>query len=927
MSDIVGRDDELEALSSFLGATAEGPIALLLEGEPGIGKTTLWKEAVADARERSFHVLACRPGGAEVQLSFAALGDLLEEVLVAALPELPTPRRRALEVALLLEEARGRPPDQRAVGLAFLDVLRLLARSSPVLLAVDDLQWLDRPSAIALEFALRRLEGEAVAILAALRVEEARGIRLDLERALPEGRLQRLRLEPLSPGALHRLLRSRLGTVFPRPTLRHLYEASGGNPFYALEIARALDRRGEQPAIGEPLPIPEDLSDLVRARLEGLAPAALKVVKIVAALANPTLAVVTTAAPASDQEAIEEAVAAGVIELEGDRLRFSHPLLGSATYSALAPLEQRGLHRHLAAVVTDIEQRARHLALSAEAPEPDVADVLDEAAKHASSRGAPDAAAELAEQSLRLTSPERPEDLHRRRLALADHHFTAGNIPRARTLLEEALADSPPGRERAEVLGQLATVRGESDSARVGVDLCRAALKEAEGDARLEANLNLTLAFVTSLSENLHIADAHARAAVEHAQEVADPSLLAACLAAEGLIDFCLGRGVQLEKMERALALERSSEHVWTDVRPSTLFGFQLKWVGDLARSRVLLERVRDLAGKEEDASLSTALYYLAFLELLAEDWQRAARYADEAYEVAEQSGRDLTNIAGAQAVVAAHLGFAESARRHAGEGITRGEGGFAQLSNWALGHLEVSLGNLPAARPHLKRATASYRALANEEPAMFFWFPLEVETLIGLGELDEAEALLDWVEERALRLDRAWALATGYRGRGLVAAARGDLAEAFAAFERALAEHERVPQRFELACTLLALGSTQRRAKKKRPARESLQSALAIFQNLGARLWAEKARAELARIGGRALASGGLTPTEQRVAALVAEGRSNREVAATLIVAPRTVEWNLTKIYAKLGVHSRAELAYRLGREGSSPADSSAGQ
>jgi DNA-binding CsgD family transcriptional regulator len=401
---------------------------------------------------------------------------------------------------------------------------------------------------------------------------------------------------------------------------------------------------------------------------------------------------------------------------------------------------------------------------------------------------------------------------------------------------------------------------------------------------------------------------------VERAERLGDPSLLAACLATAGFVDFWLGRGLQREKMERALALERSCERVWTDVSPTALLGMQLGWVGELSRSRALLEAARDRARNEGDASEAVARYYLTFLELTAGNWNRAARHAAEAYEIAAESGRNAAGYAGAQAVVAAHLGQADAARRYADEAIGIVEQPvLALLGRWALGHLELSLGNPAAARRQLEPATRFHRKLGAEEPSVLFWFPLEVEALIEVGELEEAEALLDWVEERALRLDRAWALATAHRGHGLLASARGELTQAFAAFERALAEHDRVPQRFELACTLLALGAVQRRAKQKRAARESLESALAIFEQLGARLWAGRTQVELARIGGRARASSGLTASEERVAALVAEGKTNREVAAALYVSERTVEGHLSRIYRKLAIRSRTELTRRL--------------
>jgi DNA-binding CsgD family transcriptional regulator len=794
-----------------------------------------------------------------------------------------------------------------------------------VVVAVDDLQWLDRPTASVLAFALRRVGSEPVALLATLRTEDDRTAFGELERVIREQRLRRLELGPLSVGALHRLIRSRLGVVFPRPTLMRLHEVSGGNPFYALELARALERHGGAESGGR-LPIPESLHELVRARLAALPADTQQVLLAAAALSQPTFESVGAALDDPDRvaEALGQSARAGVIELQGERIRFTHPLLASVLYSQSAPPERRKLHRRLGEVTRDPEERARHLALASVEPDPHVASALDQGAVRARARGAPDAAAELEEQALRLTPPEQNAEVRRRRLAAADHHFIAGDIARARALLEDALADSPPGRERAEALAQLVTVRGEAEGPGVMAELGRAALAEAEGDARFQADTNLKLAWATYMSGSAAIADDHARAAVEVAEGIGDRSLLAVCLATTGFMDFQLGRGLQLEKMERALALERSCEHIWIDYRPSVLIGWQLMWIGDLARSRALVEGVRDLARKEGDASLATVLFYLTFLELLAEDWQRAARYADDAYELAAQSGRELTAYSVAKAVVAAHLGLADPARRAAEEALARAEQPMlSQRGRWALGHLELSLGNPATAREHFQPATSSIRALGIEEPAMLFWFPLEVEALIGIGELEEAEALLDWVEERALRLDRAWALATGHRGRGRLAAARGDLPGALAAFERALAEHERVPQRFELAGTLLALGETQRRAKQKRSARESLEAAVAIFEQLGARLWAERARAELGRIGGRAPAAGELTPTEHRVAELVAQGHTNREVAAALFVSVRAVEWNLSNIYRKLGLRSRTELAHHLAVTASAEPDS----
>jgi DNA-binding CsgD family transcriptional regulator len=264
-------------------------------------------------------------------------------------------------------------------------------------------------------------------------------------------------------------------------------------------------------------------------------------------------------------------------------------------------------------------------------------------------------------------------------------------------------------------------------------------------------------------------------------------------------------------------------------------------------------------------------------------------------------------------ALVDARLGRVERARAAAERALALSEDQknwiFTLLNQSVLGFLELSLGDAPAAARRLASVHDPLGELSNSGI-----LPNAIEALVAVGELGEARRLLERLEERGRTLDRAWALATGARCRGLLAAAEGDLPLAFAAFERALAEHERLPDPFERGRTLLALGQTRRRAKQKRAARASLEQALAVFEELGAPLWAEKARVELGRIGGRAVPRRGqLTATEQAIADLVAAGRTNQEVAAALSLSPRTVQWNLSKIYRKIGVRTRTELAAGL--------------
>jgi predicted ATPase len=322
--EIVGRDEELRSLSALLGRTTEGPATLVLEGEAGIGKSTLWLAGVEAARERGFRVLSSRPAEAEEGLAHSGLGDLFEEVLELVVPELSAPRRRALEVALLVEEAAGSSVDPRTLSVAMRNAVEVLAAKGPLVLAVDDIQWLDPSSASALAFAVRRLgNDEPVLLLLARRVGE-RAETSELELALEAERVERLPVGPLSLGAIHRLLRSRLDRSFGRSRLLQVYETSGGNPFFALELARALERVPQPPAAGEPLPVPAQLEALLARRLADLPPRTVEVLRLAGALARPTLGLVETAG--GDRRGVPTGDRGGV----GGTRRRSRPLHTSA---------------------------------------------------------------------------------------------------------------------------------------------------------------------------------------------------------------------------------------------------------------------------------------------------------------------------------------------------------------------------------------------------------------------------------------------------------------------------------------------------------------------------------------------------------------------------------------------------------------------
>jgi DNA-binding CsgD family transcriptional regulator len=915
---LVAREEELAALLDLLDAPDESFAAAVVAGEAGIGKTTLSSAAAKAAEARGHRVLTCRASEAEARFSFVGLSDLISDAVVDLLPKLPRPQRRALETALALSDSDAAPADESVVAFAFLTSLQTLAANNRLLLVIDDVQWLDAPSLAILRFALSRLEKEPVTAILTARGEVPPWVR----RGVLDERLVIIELGPLSIGALHELLRARIGAVLPRPTLLRIWETSGGNPFFALELANALVRRGGRVEPGEELPISADLQELVHERLDRLTAPEMEVARVVAALATPTLRLVEEAVGPRSQTGLAGALEAGILALDGERVLFTHPLLGSAVSSRSTPGEQRSLHAQLASLVVGQEERARHLALAAPEPSGEVAAVVEQAAESVHARGAPAAAAELTELALRLTPPDDVDDLFRRMLDCADRHRDAGDGRRAITLLEQARETAPPGLARAAVLVRLATTVSLVDGPREAVDLYREALADAEGDAALRAQIHLRLADDVSETEDRERGLAHAELAVQAASRADDSTLRCEALASFALLHFGVGRGIPRERMDEALALERSLLQ-WPQAGVAALaHAFQLVWSGELDRARSILEASCATLNARDDLREADALWLLSILEWRAGNWDLAASRAADTLALREQFGRaGLQPIAEMpSAMIAAHRGHVDEARDRSERALSLAQTGGVRIAlsghRCVLGFIELSCGDPAAALVYLEPAWEIRDSVRLLEPGHRLELADTLEAMIAVGRLEDAEAKLSVWEERSRTLDRSWALAITARCRGLLLAAQGDVAGAEASLERALVQHARTQDPFQHARTLLAFGATQRRAKHRSAARGTLDQALAMFEGLGAPLWAEQARAELRRIGGRTPSGRELTEAEQRIAALVAEGRTNREVAAALFVTEHTVEAALTRAYRKLGVRSRAELAHRLRHE-----------
>ncbi len=930
---VLGRDDELAALGRFIADIPLGPSAVLLEGPAGIGKTTLWTEATAACERQGLRVLTARSSESEARMSYTGLADLFSLVVDETLGELPSPQQRALEAAILRTESLDATPDQRAVCLAVLGVVRSLAASEPFVIAIDDLQWLDTPSARVLSFVFRRLSHEPISIIATLRVGPgARGDPTDVERTVPS--LVRLQVGPMDPDPLGRLMRDRTEADLPHPTIVRLHRAAHGNPLFALEIARAVVREGvraDQP--GQPLPVPDDLQQLLAARLAALPSTASEPLLAIAATSQPTPDLVQSASATIEgaREGLAAAELAGVVERAGGRLRFSHPLLASTVYVNAATSERRAVHRRLAELVDDPEERARHLALAAPGPDDAVAHALDDAARFARGRAAPDAAAELAELARRLTPPQDVDGARRRTLEAAEYHFDAGDAIRAIELLREAIDAELPGRERAEMLFRLSSMSWMNLI--VGVRApAEQALVEANGDHEIGSGAEQSLAWVAFYLGDLDEAETQARRSAEDAAHVEDPAVKADALATVSFIAFVRGMPGS-DGVGDAIALqdEMMAHGSWTEgsvyTTPRSILGLQRMWSGDLDDARDIFQR--ELAEYERHAMYTVrqeVQCYLAELECRAGRYELAVDLASEAMETVVESGQTSTQSHVAlfnQALPAAFLGRANQARSWASEGVrlaVANDDAFnASWNRSVLGFLALSIGEPAEAWEHLEPVVHYLQRMGAAEPAIIPAIPDAIEALIALGRQGEAEPLIERLDEQSRALDRPWARACARRGRGVLLATSGDLEEAEHALEEAVEAHGRTTQPFDLARSLLALGQIQRRRKQKRPARVSLERAHGIFDTLGTPLWSARAEAELGRIGGRAPAPLELTPTERSVAALVGEGRTNREVADALFMSPSTVQAHLKRIYRKLGVRSRTELAAGIDRAGSS--------
>ncbi len=901
---LAGRDAERARIHALLAGARTGGAALVIRGVAGSGKSSLLTDAATTATGLGMTVLRTQGVESESPLAFAALQRLLRPVR-PGLAALPAPQRAALGAALGEADGSGER------FLAFLGTLSLLADAAddrPVLAVVDDAHWLDDASAAALLFVARRLQAERVALLFAARDD---GRHRFEARDLPE-----LTLAGITADAAGALLADHAGGPVDPAVRDELVIATGGNPLALVEVAAALT--GDQLAGRQPLPTPLPLTDGVERgfldRYSRLSGPAQRFLLVTAADDTGRLPVILDAAThlGINADAVDEVERAGLLQVDGGVVALYHPLVRSAVYRAAGRMERRAAHRALATVLAaDPDRRAWHAAAATDRPDDTVVADLDAVAERAAGRGGHEEAAAAWNRAAELTSGG--EDRGRRLFLAASSSWLADHPSRAAALAAAADPAVADPALRARLLILRAQIEWNTRSVNDGFDLVLQALQLAAGtDPPLAQQLAM-------LASSLAAYGARSPRPVDPVALVPAP---AADAPPRERAAFHLLHGftaVTARDWPTAVTSFRSAfaltdDHPVDDhvLQPNLAIAALL--IDDDERSLRLHEDQLTAARRAGALNMVEHALTRGFQSQIATGaWTAAAGAAAEALPLAVSTGHPgLTATPTAELALVAALRGEDAADRHLAEvadirnahplGIS--EGLVADATSWA-----------SALRTADQPATALHHLLLLTGAAMRRLAALDViDTANRCGRTD---VVAEWVTELAAFADGTGcssAVAVTEHGRAVLA---GAIPAAEEHYRRALAAHDhslRVPDR---ARTHLAFGEYLRRARRRVDAREQLRTALALFEQLGAAPLAQRAAQELRASGETARrrdpgTADELTPQERQVAALVAQGLSNRDAAAQLFVSPRTVDFHLRNVFGKLGVSSRAELAAR---------------
>lgn len=944
---LIGRVAERRVVGQLVAGARVGTSGvLLISGEPGIGKSALLDEAAALAVD--LRVLRARGTESEQEIPFGGLLHLLRPAL-GELDHIPPPQRDALAAALALTsgtpadrlapgtDADGLAPgtgtdadglalgsgsaadglavgsgsgaDRFAVGAATLSLICRYAESAPLAILVDDAHWLDRPSAEALLFAARRLLADPIVLLIAARSNEPH--------PFAQADLPHLELGGIDLASAHQLVAAppTEGRGLSVDLVGELYRRVAGNPLALLELASDPEQV-QRLSPGVPVPVPALLAEAFAARASRLSAAA-RTALLVASVDDGELGVVARACAELqvDVAALEEAEQASLVVIGEGRVEFRHPLVRSAIYASAEPADRRTVHRAVAAALArnEVDRRAWHLSEAVLGADDEVAAALQVAGEHAVDRGAQAIAATALERAARLT--EEPQQRAARLVAAGQAAWFAGMAERADSLLDEALTYEPPPKTKSlanEVRADIAVKCGSPARAR---DILLAAAAETP-DAELAIGL---LSDVVNACFRL----GDAAGALQAAEDIdrllsatERPGVKILGLLASGIAKILAGQP-GTEQLREAVALEPSAElerdrrrQIWMTLAPLFL--------RETGTGRALLEEaMRERRDQVAVGMLPALLMHLARDEATTDRWADAAAAYDEGIRLSRETGQttELAICLAGQAWLSAHRGRAEECRALASEAIeicTEQQIHIGRVwALFALGDLELGLGNPAGALPEYERLAEVLGSLGVLDPDLSP-APELVEVYLRLGRPDDAAGAAREFAVRAEGKGQPWSLARASRSWALVRDDEG-------LFEEALGWHQRTLDVFETARTRLAYGGWLRRARRRVDARTQLRLAVSDFDRLGAPGWADLAAAELKATGETARrrepsTADQLTPQERQIAMLLVDGQSIRAAAARLFLSPKTVEYHLRKVYTKLGIHSRAELAEQLG-------------
>jgi DNA-binding CsgD family transcriptional regulator len=915
---LVGRQAEQQAIDRLAAAARLGVSGVLvLTGEAGSGKTALLDSFVA--AHDDMQLMRATGLESERELPFAMLLQLARPAL-GLLDQIPAIQADALSTALALPKTSdvGRSGrDRFTIGAALLSLICRYAEGGPVAVVVDDLHLADTPSADALLFAARRLAADPVVALLAVRTPEGDHLVADLDS---------MRVSGLDLDAARTLVAHVRGPSVADETVRRLHRMTDGNPLALMELSEADEDVMQSAERGLPFRVPRAIIDAFGRRLDQLE-AECRAALLIAAVCGTDLSLIADACAVRgiDVGRLGDAEDLGLVTVHRGVVEFRHPLLRAAVYSGASARDRHAAHRAAAEAIepADVDRRAWHLSEAVWHPDAAVADLLAAAGEHAVARAAYSVASGAFERSARLS----PDSGRRgaRMLRAADTAWTAGLGERALTLLDRLARDEGThgGDAGAGTIRELelrAAIAARTGSLREALDVL---LRAADLAPRAD---DAAVLLADAVHATFYLGDARTAAALADRLAKLQPTLTrtssrALALMATGMARVLAGSG-GAETIRTAVPLLETDPELRHDPRRLSWLMLAPLYLRDAtggARLRALVEDVRGAAGV---GALPAVLFHVARDQAATAEWSRAEANYSESIRLATETGQTTERAMSLAGLcwLESRAGKIDAALEHgreaqalcAGRDIHIGEA----WVEFALGDLDLSLGNAERAVHRLSALSSLLHRLGLEDvdlsPA-----PELTDALLRLGRRDQAVDVVAQYREGALRKGQPWARARADRASGEVAA--DDAFDAW--FTSALHRHAQTLDRFEWARTTLAYGERLRRTGRRIDARVQLRAAHAEFSALGAEVWTQRAAAELTASGehvhrGAENVMAGLTPQELQVSVMLAEGRTTREAAAALFLSPKTVEYHLRKVYTKLGIGSRAQLADLLSSE-----------